>query len=376
MLLAMTTGSLSLGLSLRGEVVAILNLDNIMRQECFKTPVVIACLCIIILGAASALPAQAGETLNRIRDNKELRCGVTERLLGFSFQDERGEWHGFNVDFCRAVAVAVLGDAAKVSFTPLTAPNRFPALLSGRIDLLAHTVTWTFGREAGIGIKFPGVYFYDGQTFAVRVDQNIKRIEDLAGMTICVEKGTTLQKNLADTFEKRGIPYTPLVVDSQAELLEAMGAKRCRACTAERSVLAALRAAAPHGRDFAILPGEMSKEPLTPAVRRGDEDWLTLVRWVLFALIEAEERGVTNSNVRTLQKTTSDPELRWFLNSSGERAKALGLKPDWIADVIAAVGNYGEIYERNFGGTSGLGIDRGLNRLWKEGGLLIAPPFQ
>ena len=296
--------------------------------------------------------------------NNKVHCGVTERLLGFSFQDENGRWRGFNVDFCRAVAVAALGDAEKVSFTPLTAPNRFPILLSGKIDLLAHTATWTFEREAGIGIDFPGIYFYDGQTFAVPADKEVKRLEDLNGMTICVEKGTTFQVNMADVFEKRGIKYTPLVVDSQKELVESVTAERCQVCTAERSVLAALLAAVPEGaKRFKILSEEISKEPLAPAVRRGDAEWTTLVRWVLFALIQAEEYGVTSANVRALQKTASDKELQWFLNSRGQRGKALGLKPDWFAEVIAAVGNYGEIYERNLGSASALKIARGLNRL-------------
>lgn len=337
----------------------------------------VACLCM----AASELSASfvtAGEILARVRANNEIRCGVTEQLLGFSFKDQNGSWRGFNVDFCKAVAVAVLGNADKVSFVPLTAPNRFPVLLSGRIDLLAHTVTWTFGREAGIGIKFPGIYFYDGQTFMVPADKkNIKRLEDLNGATICVEKKTTYQLNMANIFKVRGIHYTPLEVDSEQELDNAFLAGQCQACTAERSVLAGLRAEIPGGTErFKILPEEISKEPLAPAVRRGDEEWLTLVRWVLFALIEAEERGVTSVNVRTLQKGTTDPDLQWFLNESGERGKTLGLKPDWVADVIAAVGNYGEIYERNFGSSSGLKIERGMNRLWKQGGLLYAPPFQ
>ena len=332
-------------------------------------------IALTVLYTSSAL---AGETLVRVRANKEVRCGVTEQLLGFSFKDQSGRWRGFNVDFCRAVAVAALGDAEKVTFTPLSAPSRFQPLLSGSIDLLAHTATWTFGREAGIGIDFPGIYFYDGQTFAVPTEKkDIKRIEDLNGMTICVEKGTTYQSNMADTFEKQGIPYTPVVVNSQEELVASLRAKKCQACTAERSVLAALRAAAPEGeKRVKILPGEISKEPLSPAVRRGDDDWTTLVRWVLFALIEAEERGVTSANVRTLQRETTDPELRWFLNSCGQRGKSLGLKPDWVADVIAAVGNYGEIHERNLGSGSILKLERGLNRLWKDGGLLYAPSFQ
>jgi general L-amino acid transport system substrate-binding protein len=330
----------------------------------------------LIIGVLYTSPALSGETLTHVRANKEVRCGVTEQLLGFSFQDENGRWKGFNVDFCRAVAAAVLGDPEKVSFMPLTAPDRFPILLSRKIDLLAHTVTWTFGREAGIGIDFPGIYFYDGQTFAVPVDKKITKVEDLDGMTICVEKGTTLLSNMADFFEKRGIQYTPVVVDSQEELIASLRAKKCQACTAERSVLAALKAAAPQGSRFKIISEEISREPLAPAVRRGDDKWTTVIRWVLFALIEAEERGVTMANVRALQKETADPQLQWFLNACGQRAKSLGLKPDWVADVIAAVGNYGEIYERNFGSASALKLDRGLNRLWKQGGLLCAPLFQ
>ncbi len=331
--------------------------------------------------AASALNASfvmAGEILAHVRADKKVHCGLTERLLGFSYQDENGRWCGFNVDFCRAVAVAALGDAEKVNFTPLTAPERFPVLLSRKIDLLAHTVTWTFGREAGIGIDFPGIYFYDEQAFAVPTDKkNVKRMEDLKGMTICVEKGTTHQENMAHFFNKQGITYTPMVVESQREMGRAVEEGRCQACTADRSALAALIASARNGAArFKILPGAISKEPLAPAVLRGDDEWATLVRWVLFVLIQAEEYGVTSANVRTLQKQTTDPELQWFLNSCGQRGKSLGLKPDWVAEVITAVGNYGEIYERNFGSGSALKLERGLNRLWKQGGLLYAPPFQ
>ena len=355
--------------------------DNMMdgrRERSFFAMALLTAFLWITMGLLLASSAGAGETLTRIRENGEVRCGVTEQLLGFSFKDEQGRWRGFNIDFCRAVAAAALGKAEKVTFTPLSAPNRFPALLSGRIDLLAHTTTWTFGREAGIGIDFPGIYFYDGQTFGVPTGSiQVKGIEDLSGMTICVEKGTTYGTNMADVFKKRGIPYTPLVLDSKKELGDAFRAGRCQAITAEQSVLAALRAAVPNGTErYTILPGAISKEPLAPAVRHGDDEWTKLIRWVLFALIEAEELGVTKSNVRDLQKETDDPALQWFLNSCGQRGKALGLKPDWVADVISAVGNYGEIYERNFGAVSGLNIDRGMNRLWNQGGLLYAPPFQ
>ena len=345
-----------------------------IQQACL-TKITAGLLIVIAAGYPPAL--MAGETLARVRTNNTVRCGVTEPLLGFSYKDETGRWRGFNVDFCRAVAVAALGDADKVSFTPLTAPNRFQGLLSRKIDLLAHTTTWTFGREAGIGIDFPGIYFYASQTFAVSSGKAVKRMEDLNGMTICVENRTTFQSTMANTFAKQGIKYTPLVVDSQEELEKAFLSGRCQACTAERTVLTAMQAATPEGaKRFSIMPGGISKEPLAPAVRRSDAEWTTLVRWVLFALIQAEEYGITSANVRTLQKTTTDPEWQWFLNLCGQRAKALGLKPDWVAEVIAAVGNYGEIYERNFGSTSALKIERGLNRLWKHGGLLYAPSFQ
>ena len=228
------------------------------------------------IAALYTSPSLAGETLARVRANNEVRCGVTEQIPGFSYKDEAGRWKGFNVDFCRAVAAAVLGGPEKVSFTPLTAPNRFPILLSRKIDLLAHTVTWTFGREAGIGIDFPGIYFYDGQTFAVPAEKEIKRLEDLNGMAICVEKGTTFQANMADTFKKRGIPYTPVVVDSQEELIASLRARKCQACTAERSVVPALKAAAFQGSRFKIISGEISREPLAPAVRRGDDEWTTV----------------------------------------------------------------------------------------------------
>jgi general L-amino acid transport system substrate-binding protein len=321
--------------------------------------------------------AFAGEVLTRVRTNKEIRCGVTEPLAGFSYKDEKGQWKGLNIDFCRAVAAAALNDPERTTFTPLSSPNRFPALLLNRIDLLAHTTTWTFGREAGIGIRFPGVYFFAGQTFMVPAAKNIKKIEDLKGAIIGVEKGTTFLSNLENTFQVRDIPYTPLALDSQEQMVEAFLDGRCQAITAEQSVLAAIRAKIPGGaKQFDIMAEKISKEILCPAVRRGDEEWFALVKWVLFALIEAEELGITSANVRDLQHNTKDPRIRWFLNSSGQQAKALGLKPDWAADVIAAVGNYGEIFERNFGQASGLNIERGYNRLWNQGGLMYAPPFQ
>lgn len=335
-----------------------------------------ACI-LMVLGALDISSAPAGETLARVRSAGVVRCGVTEELAGFSYRDASGRWQGLNADFCRAVAVAALGSGEKVTFIPLSSPGRFPALLSGKIDLLAHTVTMTFSREAGIGVRFAGVYFLDGQTFLVPRGSKVRTIKDLKGSTICVEKGTTSQVHLAETFKARGLKYTPLVRDSLKEATEDFLSGRCQAYTSDRSHLMAVLATAKDGPDrFRILSEYISKEPLGPVVRRGDEEWFTLIRWVLYALIEAEELKVTRANVRSLQKSAADPDLRRFLNTSGELGKPLGIKPDWVARIIAEVGNYGEIYERNFGSQSPLKIERGWNRLWKEGGLLYAPPFE
>ena len=333
-----------------------------------------------ILGIMLALPVSsvlAGQTLSTVRSTGVVRCGISEEMAGFSYKDKAGRPQGFNVDFCRAVAVAALGNGEKTTFRPLSPSSRFPVLLSGSIDLLAHTATVTFGREVGIGVEFAGTYFYDGQTFMVPRKSRVKRIEDLKGVTICVEKGTTSQLNLEYAFQARGLTFKPLVFDSLTEVTGAFFGGKCQAYTADRSNLAAVRSTAPGGPDrFQVLNFSISKEPIGPVVRRGDEEWLTLVRWVLFALIEAEERGVTRSNVRALQKKASDPALRSFLNTSGQLGKSIGLKADWVSDVIAEVGNYGEIYERHFGRQSALKIERGLNNLWNRGGLLYAPPFQ
>jgi general L-amino acid transport system substrate-binding protein len=329
------------------------------------------------VGAVSLPCASAGVTLERIRSKKVIDCGVTETLPGFASQDGQGRWQGFMVDFGRAVASAALGNGEKVAFAPLTSASRFPQLLSGRIDLLAHNATLTFEREAAIGVQFAGVYFFDGQTFLVPRTSRFRKIEDFKGATIGMEKKTTHPAHLESAFRVRRIPYKVLEFDSFAALQQGFLAGRCQACSSDRSKLAAMRAATPDGANrFVILEENISKEPLGPVVRRGDEEWALLIRWVLFALLEAEERGVTRENVGVLQKKASDPGLQWFLNSSGEHAKSLGVKPGWVADVVAYTGNYGEIYERNFGSQSPLKMKRGLNRLWNQGGLLFSPPFQ
>jgi general L-amino acid transport system substrate-binding protein len=334
--------------------------------------------CILLVAAVlNPAPARAGQTLDRVRANGAVRCGVSEGLSGFSLKDTAGQWQGFNVDFCRAVAAAALGNPDKVVFVPVTSASRFPVLLSGKIDLLMRNTTQTFEREAVLGVHFAGIYYYDGQAFMVPRRNGVSSIAGLAGATVCIEKGTTHETNLADYFHKQGLTYKPLVIETLPEVAAAFFAGKCQAYTSDRSQLAAVRAMAPGGlSEYAILPGVISQEPLGPVVRRGDEEWLTLIKWVLFALIEAEERGVTQANVRSLRDTPSDPALRRFLDSQGLPEKSLGISPGWVVRVVEAVGNYGEIYERHLGSQSGLKLERGLNRLWTQGGLMYAPPFR
>jgi general L-amino acid transport system substrate-binding protein len=334
--------------------------------------------CLVLLAAvmdpASAL---AGQTLEIVRANGVVRCGVGEGLPGFSKQDGVGHWRGFNIDFCRAVAAAVLGQADKVAFVPVTSADRFPVLLSGKIDLLMRNTTYTFKREAAIGVEFAGIIYYDGQAFLVPKKNGMHHLADLNGATICLGKRTTHVNNLADYFGHRGWTYKPLVLETLPEMMAAFFGGQCQALSSDRSQLAAILLMAPGGpQEYDVLPEIISKEPLSPVVRQGDQEWLTLVKWVLFALIEAEERGVTQANVRTLLTTTTDPGLHYFLASDGLPEKSLTIGPGWVVRVIEAVGNYGEMYERHLGSQSELKIDRGLNRLWTEGGLMYAPPFR
>lgn len=334
--------------------------------------------CIIVLTMALfPTPAGAGEILARVQAKGVVRCGVSEGVLGFSLRDASGRWIGFNADFCRAVAAAALGDPERVTFAPMTASARFPALLSGEIDLLLHNTTWTLGREAGLGVHFAGTLYYDGQAFMVSRKSGVRRVADLNGATICVIQKTTTEVHLADYFKTRGWTYRPLVSVALAEATGAFFTGRCRSYTSDRSQLAAVRMGAPGGPDgYVILPELISKEPLGPVVRRGDEMWLTLVKWVLFALLETEERGITRQNVRAKMGTAGDPALAQFLGTSEELGKALGTRPDWVVRIVEAVGNYGEMFERNLGGQSPLKLERGLNRLWTQGGLMYAPPFR
>lgn len=334
-------------------------------------------ICLVLLTLAPAGLAWGGPTLDYVRANKMIRCGVSEGIIGFSHKDADGHWQGFDIDFCRALAAAVLEQPERVSFVVVTAPSRFPQLLANKIDLLLRNTTYTFEREAAIGVRFAGIYFYDGQAFLVPRSSGINRLASLNGATICLGRRTTHEGNLTDYFQQQGWTYTAVPVNSLQELKDNFFNGRCQALTADRAQLAAVRLLAPGGPEaFDILPETISKEPLGPVVRKDDEEWLLLVKWVLYALIEAEERGVTQANVRTRLADAADPGTRRFLASDGLAEKALGLTPGWVVRVIEAVGNYGEIYERHLGSQSQLKLDRGLNRLWTQGGLLYAPPYR
>jgi len=333
----------------------------------------------ILFFAAAANPAitLAGQTMDRVRSNGVLHCGVSDQVPGFSYTTADGHRQGFTVDFCRAVAAAVLGNPDKVEYVPVTTANRFPRLLSRRIDLLMGNTTYTFEREAALRVHFAGIYFFDQQAVMVSRRSGISTLADLKGATICLGKSTTHVVTLSDYFQQQGWTFNPLILDSLAEMKKAFLDGQCQAVCFDRTQLAAVRMAAPGGaEDFEILPGVISQEPVGPVVRWEDEEWLCLIKWVLYALIEAELRGITQANVRTLQNTSSEPGLQRFLTSDGLPEKTLGIAPGWVLRIIEAVGNYGEIFERHLGSQSDLKIERGMNRLWTEGGLMYSPPLR
>lgn len=333
-------------------------------------------LIFLVGGMSAILPAYAGQVLDDIKSRGMLRCGVSEGIPGFSAQTADGVWQGLDIDFCRAVAAAALGDPAKVKFVPLKSTGRFPALASKQIDLLLRNTTWTLAREALLNAQFPGVLFYDGQGFMVPRSANIKSLADLSGTVVCVEKGTTGSRHLAEYFTAHGWPVTPLVIDSAKDVATAFFAGRCQAYTADASQLAAMQTRAPGGpQGFVVLPERISKEPLGPIVSGDDREWAIVVRWVLAALVAAEEQGVTSTNVGNGFKQGTAADL-WFVGAQDQQVvHKLGIPRDWARRAISAVGNYGEIYERNFGSISSVPLDRGMNQLWTNGGLHYAPPF-
>jgi general L-amino acid transport system substrate-binding protein len=334
------------------------------------------CAAMLVLTLAALPGAEAGEVLNGVKARGQLRCGVSEDIPGFSEQDAGGAWRGLDVDFCRAVAAAVLGAPDKVEFIPLRTSARFPALQTRRVDLLLGSTTWTLTREAVLKVQFPGILFYDGQGFMVPAAANIDTLADLDGAKVCVEKGTTNERTLTAYFQAQGWSVEPLVIDSAPQAAEALFAGRCAAYTSDAAQLAAMRLRAPGGpQAFAILPDRISREPLSPAVWGGDPEWATTVRWVLNVLILAEYYGVTRDNLDAVIAGRVNPWVRTAAEDREHIAKAMGIQPGWVRRLLQAVGNYGEVYERNVGRDSPLKIDRGLNRLWTEGGLHYAPPI-
>ncbi|MBC7919206.1 MAG: amino acid ABC transporter substrate-binding protein [Rhodoferax sp.] len=329
------------------------------------------------LGAVLAAPAYAGKTLDAIKARGQVVCGVHTGLAGFSAADSSGKWNGIDVDVCRAVAAATLGDGEKVKYVPLTAQARFTALQSGEIDILSRNTTATLTRDASLGLSMTAVTYYDGQGFMVPVKSKIKSAKQLKGQTVCVQSGTTTEKNLTDYSKANGLGVKPVVFEKLEAVEGAYFSGRCIAYTTDASGLAAVRnksAAKPD--DHLILPELISKEPLGPFVRRGDDEWTAIVKWTLYGLLEAEEYGVTSANVDELKATSKDPVIGRVLGTTDDTGKLLGLDKEWLGRAIKTTGNYGEIFERNVGPKSALKLPRGLNNLWNKGGIQYAPPIR
>ncbi|GGL51164.1 amino acid ABC transporter substrate-binding protein [Wenxinia marina] len=327
-----------------------------------------------VAGLAAGVASAA--TLDDVRERGTLNCGVTTGLVGFAAPNANGEWEGFDVGICRAVAAAVLGDPQAVNFVPTTGQTRFTALASGEIDLLARNTTWTFSRDVDLKFEFVGVNYYDGQGFMVPRALGVTSAKDLDGATVCIQTGTTTELNLADFFRVNNISYEPVPIETNAEAQQQYLAGACDVYTTDASGLAATRATFENPGDHVILPEIISKEPLGPLVRHGDNEWGDIARWTLNALIAAEEYGVTSANVEELAAGTNNPEINRLLGTEGELGAMFRLENDWAQNAIMAVGNYGELFEQNIGESTPIGLARGLNAQWTEGGLLYAPPFR
>ncbi|WP_159992430.1 amino acid ABC transporter substrate-binding protein [Roseomonas sp. 18066] len=333
-----------------------------------------------LLGAtllqAATTVAEASPTIERIRARGELVCGVSQGSAGLSLPDGQGVWRGLDADYCRALAAAVLGDAAKVRFQPLSSAQRFPVLQAGEIDVLSRNTTWTSGRDGPLSLLFVGTIFYDGQAFMVPARLGVKTARELGGATVCVQPGTVNEQNLADYFAANKLAYRSVVIESLPELEAAFYAGRCDVYLSDASTLAASRAArAPRPADFVILPERINKSPLSPVVRADDVAFFQVARWTLNVLVNAEELGVSSASVQA-DRASANPEVKRLLGVTPGIGKAFGLNEEWAAHVIAQVGNYGEIFARNLGPTTPLALERGQNALWRDGGLLYAPPIQ
>jgi general L-amino acid transport system substrate-binding protein len=317
--------------------------------------------------------ARAQSTLEAVQKKGYVQCGVNVGLAGFSQPDSQGVWKGIDVDLCRAVAAAVFGDAAKVRYTPLTAQQRFTALQSGEVDILSRNTTWTITRDTSLGLNFVGIIYYDGQGFMVPAKKKVKSARQLNGATVCVQPGTTTELNLADYFRTHNMKFKPVVIEKLEEVLNAYFSGRCDVYTTDVSGLVAVRASrAPRPAEHVILPEVISKEPLGPAVRHGDDRWFDIVKWSLYAMIEAEELGLSSKNIEQ-QAGSPNPSIQRFVGATGDIGKMLGLDNRWAANIVKQVGNYGESFDANL---KPLGFERGLNKLWTQGGLMYAPPVR
>jgi general L-amino acid transport system substrate-binding protein len=331
----------------------------------------------LALGAAVSLvaaPASAA-TLDDVKAKGHIQCGVSQGVLGFSQPDDQNRWTGLDVDFCRAVAAAIFNDPEAVRFTPLTAKDRFTALQSGEVDILSRNTTWTMGRDTALGLKFAGVTYYDGQGFMVRRDLGVSSASELGGASVCTQTGTTTELNLADYFRANNMDYEVVAFENNAEVIDAYDAGRCDVFTTDASGLYATRLILASPDEHMILPEIISKEPLGPVVRQGDDQWFNVVKWTYYALLNAEELGISQDNIDGMMDS-DNPEIRRLVGAEGSFGEGIGLSNDWAVNIIKAVGNYGEIFDRNVGPDTPLEIERGVNALWTNGGIQYGMPIR
>lgn len=324
---------------------------------------------------APVVPAEAGATLQKVRDRGQLICGVNDQLAGFGSVDASGQYSGFDIDFCKAIAAALFNDPGKVQYRALSAQERFTAVQTGEVDVLIRNTTWTTSRDTTVGLDFAPVTFFDGQGMMVRKSDNITKLEDMNGASICVQSGTTTELNLADNFRSRGLEFTPVVFETNDQTVAAYDEGRCDGFTTDKSGLASSRLKLQNPDDHVILDVTMSKEPLAPSVLQGDPQWADIVSWTAYGLFSAEEYGITQANVDSFANS-EDPNIRRLLGIEGDLGKGLGLENNFMVNVVKAVGNYGEIYNRHLGPETNINIPRGQNALYTQGGLLYAPPFR
>ncbi|WP_207802532.1 amino acid ABC transporter substrate-binding protein [Motiliproteus coralliicola] len=334
----------------------------------------LAAVSAIAMGMASGAQA-ASATLDAVKEKGFVQCGVSTGLPGFSNPDEKGNWQGMDVDVCRAVAAATLGDASKVKYIPLTAKERFTALQSGEIDVLSRNTTWTQTRDTTLGLNFAGVNYYDGQGFMISKNLGVKSALELDGAAVCIQSGTTTELNLSDYFREHKMSFSPVVFDTSDQTVKGFEAGRCDVLTSDQSQLYALRIKLANPDSAMVLPEVISKEPLGPVVRQGDDLWFNIVKWSLNAMINAEELGLTSANIDKM-KESSNPGVRRFVGMEGPKGSGMELSDDWAYQIVKQVGSYGEAFERNVGSGSPLQIDRGVNALWSKGGFLYAPPMR